>query len=106
VAELHVTNATASSVDALQISFDTVGPGQCPFKALEAYRPTLQLMVEAQQQARPPRRARPRICPTSMTPTDGLGGFLSQFALTLGPVPARHAIRLGGRHSGPTRLRA
>src|SRR6185437_14953022 len=52
VAELHVANATGISLTAggTSISFDAVGPGQWSTRVLTAYRPTLQLMVEAQQQ--------------------------------------------------------
>jgi putative hydrolase len=52
---------------------------------LNAYRPTLQLMVEAQQQGA---AAMPPTMDLSSfdDPTGGLGGLLSQFALTLGPV--------------------
>src|SRR5580704_7605032 len=87
VAELHVTNATGISLTSggSRLSFETVGPGQWSFRALTAYRPTLQLMVDAQQQgaaAVPPT--------TDLSELDdmagGLGGLLSQFALTLGPV--------------------
>jgi putative hydrolase len=88
VAELHVADATGISLTAggTSISFDAVGPGQWSFRVLNAYRPTLQLMVEAQKQGA---AAMP---PTSMDldalddPSGGLGGLLSQFALTLGPV--------------------
>jgi putative hydrolase len=88
VAELHVAEATGISLTAggTSISFDAVGPGQWSFRVLNAYRPTLQLMVEAQKQGA---AAMP---PASMEldalddPSGGLGGLLSQFALTLGPV--------------------
>src|SRR5580658_7102373 len=52
VAELHVAEATGISLTAggTSISFDAVGPGQWSFRVLNAYRPTLQLMVEAQKQ--------------------------------------------------------
>ena len=88
VAELHVTNATGISLSSggSQLSFDTVGPGQWSFLALEAYRPTLQLMVEAQQQAAAAAPSPSTDLSDLDDPTDGLGGFLSQFALTLGPV--------------------
>jgi putative hydrolase len=87
VAELHVANATGISLTAggTSISFDAVGPGQWSYRVLTAYRPTLQLMVEAQQQGA-------AAVPPSMDldalddPAGGLGGLLSQFALTLGPV--------------------
>jgi len=87
VAELHVADATGISLatGGSSISFDAVGPGQWSFRVLEAYRPTLQLMVEAQQQG------------ASVVPAmdldafgddaaGGLSGLLSQFAVTLGPV--------------------
>jgi putative hydrolase len=87
VAELHVTNATGISLTSggSRISFDAVGPGQWSSRALTAYRPTLQLMVEAQQQgaaAVPPTMELGELDDMS----GGLGGLLSQFALTLGPV--------------------
>src|ERR1700689_4235978 len=52
VAELHVAAATGISLPSggTSIAFDAVGPGQWSFRALTAYRPTLQLMVEAQKQ--------------------------------------------------------
>jgi putative hydrolase len=90
VAEMHVANATGISLGAggSGVSFDTVGPGQWSFRVLEAYRPTLQLMVEAQQQAAAAASAVSDLpdLPDPNDPSDGLGGFLSQFALTLGPV--------------------
>src|ERR1019366_8963191 len=48
VAELHVADVTGISLTAggSRLSFDAVGPGQWSFRALSAYRPTLQLMVE------------------------------------------------------------
>src|SRR5580692_8934706 len=88
VAEMHVVEATgigpAASVGG--VSFETVGPGQWSFRVLEAYRPVLKSMVEAQQQGA-------AAVPSSMDVTEldpdaagGLGGLLGQFALTLGPV--------------------
>src|SRR5580700_7374648 len=53
VAELHVADATgitATGAVTSGVSFDAVGPGQWSFRVLEAYRPTLKSMVEAQQQ--------------------------------------------------------
>jgi putative hydrolase len=87
VAELHVANATGISLTSggTSISFDTVGPGQWSFRVLSAYRPVLQLMVQAQQQgaaAMPPAMDVDAFGDESA----GLGGLLSQFALTLGPV--------------------
>jgi putative hydrolase len=90
VAELHVAEATgialtSGAVTGSRITFDAVEPAQWSFRALEAYRPTLQLMVEAQRQgaaAMPPAAE----LDTFDEPAGGLGGLLSQFALTLGPV--------------------
>jgi putative hydrolase len=87
VAELHVADATGiASAGSGSVSFEAVGPGQWSFRVLEAYRPVLKSMIEAQQQAA-------AAVPTSMDlseldPDDagGLGGLLGQFALTLGPV--------------------
>ena len=106
VAELHVANATGISLTSggSRISFDAVGPGQWSFRVLTAYRPTLQLMVDAQQQgaaAVPPTMDLGELDDMS----GGLGGLLSQFALTLGPGAARHAVRLGRRPPGPAGLR-
>jgi putative hydrolase len=90
VAEMHVANATGISlaVGGSGVAFETMGPGQWSFRVLEAYRPTLQLMVEAQQQAAAAASAATDLSEISdpSDPADGLGGFLSQFALTLGPV--------------------
>jgi putative hydrolase len=87
VAELHVADATGIAPSGTGgVSFDAVGPGQWSFRALEAYRPVLSSMVDAQQQGA-------SAVPTSMDLTaldpdaaSGIGGLLSQFAVTLGPV--------------------
>jgi len=88
VAELHVADATGitSTSAAGGVSFDAVGPGQWSFRVLEAYRPVLRSMVEAQQQGA-------AAVPTSMDLSElsgdepaGLNSLLGQFALTLGPV--------------------
>jgi len=87
VAELHVADATGISLTdgGTTISFDAVGPGQWSYRVLTAYRATLQLMVEAQQQGA-------AAVPPSMDlgllndASGGIGGLLGQFALTLGPV--------------------
>jgi len=87
VAELHVANATGISLSTggANISFDVVGPGQWSFRVLDAYRPTLQMMVEAQQVGA-------ATMPSTLDldaiddPSAGIGGLLSQFARTLGPV--------------------
>ncbi len=88
VAELHVaaaTGITPSSASAAGVSFEAVGPGQWSFRVLEAYRPVLKSMVEAQQQGA---AAVPSTDLSEMNLEDGagLGGLLGQFALTLGPV--------------------
>jgi putative hydrolase len=87
VAELHVADATGISVDSggSGISFTAVGPGAWSFRLLEAYRPTLQLMIEAQQQGA---AAVPPNMDLSLADdsSEGLGALLGQFALTLGPV--------------------
>jgi len=87
VAELHVADATGitSASAAGGVSFEAVGPGQWSFRVLEAYRPILRAMVEAQQQGA-------AAVPSSMDLSEldpdasGLNGLLGQFALTLGPV--------------------
>jgi putative hydrolase len=88
VAELHVAEATgitAASSGGAGVSFEAVGPGQWSFRLLEAYRPVLKSMVEAQQQGA---AAAPTMDLTELDPDGGAGlqGLLSQFALTLGPV--------------------
>ena len=88
VAELHVTEALgiAPRAGSGGISFEAVGPGQWSFRLLEAYRPVLKAMVEAQQQgaaAVPTTLDLSELGPDAST---GLSGLLSQFALTLGPV--------------------
>jgi putative hydrolase len=88
VAELHVAEATgitAASSGGAGVSFEAVGPGQWSFRLLQAYRPVLQSMVEAQQQGA---SAVPTMDLTEFDPDGGAGlqGLLSQFALTLGPV--------------------
>jgi putative hydrolase len=87
VAELHVADATGITAGSgASVSFETVGPGQWSFRLLEAYRPVLKSMVDAQQQGA-------AAVPTSTDLTEldpdaagGLSGLLGQFALTLGPV--------------------
>ncbi|HEY6474662.1 MAG TPA: zinc-dependent metalloprotease [Acidimicrobiales bacterium] len=87
VAELHVAAATGitPSSSATGVSFEAVGPGQWSFRVLDAYRPVLKSMVEAQQQGA---AAVPSTDLSEMNLEDaaGLGGLLGQFALTLGPV--------------------
>jgi putative hydrolase len=87
VAELHVADATGiTSGSGASVSFETVGAGQWSFRLLEAYRPVLKSMVDAQQQGA-------AAVPTSTDLTEldpdaagGLSGLIGQFALTLGPV--------------------
>ncbi|HEY1829702.1 MAG TPA: zinc-dependent metalloprotease [Acidimicrobiales bacterium] len=87
VAELHVAEATGISLatGGAGIAFDAVGPGLWSFRVLEAYRATLQSMVDAQRQG-----AAAMPTTTDLDPLDdetgGLGALLSQFAVTLGPV--------------------
>src|SRR5580658_8574196 len=86
VAEMHVADATGiSPTSGGGVSFEAVGPGQWSFRVLEAYRPVLKSMVEAQQQGA---AAVPSTDLSEMNLEDGagLGGLLGQFALTLGPV--------------------
>ena len=88
VAELHVAEATgitAASGGGSGVSFEAVGPGQWSFRLLEAYRPILKSMVEAQQHGA---AAVPTMDLTELDVDGGAGlqGLLSQFALTLGPV--------------------
>jgi putative hydrolase len=88
VAEMHVAEATGIALTAggAAVSFDAVGPGQWSFRVLEAYRPTLQLMVEAQQQGASAMPPAMDLSTFGDDPTGGLGGLLGQFAVTLGPV--------------------
>ncbi len=87
VAELHVAAATGISPSAgsAGVSFEAVGPGQWSFKVLEAYRPVLKSMVEAQQQGA---AAVPStdLSALNLEEGGGMGALLGQFALTLGPV--------------------
>ena len=86
VAELHVANATGISMGSgASVSFEAVGPGQWSFRLLEAYRPVLKAMVDAQQQGA---AAVPSTDLSELDPegAGGMAGLLGQFALTLGPV--------------------
>ena len=86
VAELHVAAATGITSSAGGISFEAVGPGQWSFRVLEAYRPVLKAMVEAQQQGAAAVPGSMDLSELDPEGTDGLGGLLGQFAVTLGPV--------------------
>ena len=88
VAELHVAEATgiAPHSGSGGASFEAIGPGLWSHRVLEAYRPVLASMVEAQQQGA---AAVPSSLDLSQLDPDasaGLGGLLGQFAQTLGPV--------------------
>jgi putative hydrolase len=87
VAEMHVADATGiNPTSGGGVSFEAVGPGQWSFRVLDAYRPVLKSMVEAQQQGA---AAVPSSLDLSELDPDspgGLSGLLGQFALTLGPV--------------------
>jgi putative hydrolase len=87
VAELHVADATGIALTASgsSISFDAVGPGMWSYRALEAYRPTLQSMVDAQRQGA---AAAPNLAELDTVDDEaaGLGALLGQFALAVGPV--------------------
>src|SRR6202042_3794823 len=66
--------------------FEAVGPGQWSFRVLEAYRPVLKAMVEAQQQGAAAVPSSLDLSELDPDSSAGLGGLLGQFALTLGPV--------------------
>src|SRR6516162_199389 len=87
VAELHVADATGITAgSAAGVSFETVGPGQWSFRLLEAYRPVLKSMVDAQQQGAAAVPASMDLTELDPDAAGGLSGLLGQFALTLGPV--------------------
>src|SRR5581483_11438344 len=91
VAELHVADAMGISLaaDGATVAFDAVGPGMWSFRALEAYRTTLQSMIDAQRQgaaAVPPLGDLGDLRGPDDATDGGLGALLGQFALTLGPV--------------------
>src|SRR3984885_6359812 len=88
VAEMHVAEATGISPasGAGGVSFEAVGPGQWSFRVLDAYRPVLKAMVEAQQQGAAAVPSSMDLSELDPDSAGGLGGLLGQFALTLGPV--------------------
>src|SRR3984957_3349865 len=88
VAELHVVEATGigPASGAGSVSFETVGPGQWSYRVLEAYRPVLKAMVDAQQQGAAAVPSSLDLSELDPDSSGGLGGLLGQFALTLGPV--------------------
>src|SRR5271157_3048974 len=92
VAELHVADVTGITATAPGpgagggVSFEAVGPGQWSFKVLDAYRPVLKSMVEAQQQGAAAVPSSLDLSELDPDSSGGLSGLLGQFALTLGPV--------------------
>ena len=88
VAEMHVVEATGIGPAAAVggVSFETVGPGQWSFRVLEAYRPVLKSMVEAQQQGASAMPTSLDLSELDPDASGGLSGLLGQFAVTLGPV--------------------
>jgi putative hydrolase len=87
VAEMHVAEATGiSTASGGGVSFEAVGPGQWSFRVLDAYRPVLRSMVEAQQQGAAAVPSSLDLSELDPDSSGGLGGLLGQFALTLGPV--------------------
>ena len=87
VAEMHVADATGiSPASGGGVSFEAVGPGQWSFRVLDAYRPVLKSMVEAQQQGAAAVPSSLDLSELDPDSSGGLGGLLGQFAMTLGPV--------------------
>ena len=88
VAEMHVAEATGISPASGSggVSFEAVGPGQWSFRVLDAYRPVLKSMVEAQQQGAAAVPSSLDLSELDPDSSGGLSGLLGQFALTLGPV--------------------
>src|SRR3984885_7111554 len=87
VAEMHVAEATGiNPTSGGGVAFEAVGPGQWSFRVLEAYRPVLKSMVEAQQQGAAAVPSSQDLSELDPDAAGGLGGLLGQFALTLGPV--------------------
>src|ERR1700723_850285 len=87
VAEMHVADATGiNPTSGGGVSFEAVGPGQWSFRVLDAYRPVLKSMVEAQQQGAAAVPSSLDLSELDPDSSGGLGGLLGPFALTLGPV--------------------
>ena len=108
VAELHVVEATGigPASGAGGVSFEAVGPGQWSFRVLEAYRPVLKSMVEAQQQGA---AAVPSSLDLSELDPDVVGRPQRPARAVrphARPGLPRHAVRLGRGAPGPPRLRA
>lgn len=77
VAELHVADATGLPFDRPP-QFVPVGPGMWAQRALDAWAPTLERMVDAQRAAPAP--------PLPFEEAGGMEELLGKFASTLGPV--------------------
>lgn len=77
IAELHVTNATGLPFERPPV-FVPVGPGMWAQRALDAWAPTLERMVDAQRAAPAP--------PVPLEEAGGVEELLGRFASTLGPV--------------------
>ena len=88
------------------VAFEAVGPGQWCFRVLEAYQPVLKSMVEAQQQGAAAVPSSLDLNELDPAAAGGLGGLLGQFAAHAWSGLPRHAVRFGGRASGPPGLRA
>ena len=88
VAELHVSEATGIAPTARGggVSFEAVGPGQWSFRLLEAYKPVLRSMVEAQQAGAAAVPSSLDLSELDLSTSAGPSGLLTQFAQTLGPV--------------------
>src|SRR5271167_322613 len=87
VAEMHVADATGiNPTSGGGVSFEAVGPGQWSFRVLDAYRPVLKSMVEAQQQGAAAVPSSLDLSELDPDSSGGLSGLLGQFAMTLGPV--------------------
>lgn len=78
VAELHVANATGLPLDRSP-AFVPVGRGAWALRALDAWAPTLDRMVEAQRSA-------PAAPPVPLEGGGDVEALLARFASTLGPV--------------------
>ncbi len=89
VAELHVANATGLHVGSGEHppTFVPVGRGAWAMAALEAYKPILARMVDAQKDATGAAgSAMPGGFDLDAMGAGGLEGLLGQFAVTMGPV--------------------
>src|SRR5579863_7888889 len=82
LAELHVASALGGPLGGTEhaVSFVPVNRGAWALRALEAWRPLLQRMVDAQ--------GSPAVAPDVLIEPDGVGleAFLGQFTSTMGPI--------------------